>query len=152
VQVVVSDDEAEAADYSSSCWTWYEADGAEVRATKHAKPTDAQFKQCIAVYSLKPRSQQDCAFVAIHRNKKYQDARGSAVCPCRTVYVNGGSNRTLDVPIDAWQRAWEKVIRIYKENPDKREATGSHDAQAPWRLQREVGTEGLCHGCSGGLG
>jgi hypothetical protein len=37
--------------------------------------------------------------------------------------VNGGTNKTLDVPIDAWQRAWEKVIRIYKQNPDKREAT-----------------------------
>ena len=58
-QVVVMEDEAEAADHFPSCWTWYESDGAEVRATKHAKLTDAEFKQCIAVYSLKPRSQQE---------------------------------------------------------------------------------------------
>jgi hypothetical protein len=104
VVVVVSDDEAEATDH----FLWYETDEAEVRATKHAKLTDAEFKQCIAVYSLKPRNQQDCDFVAIHRNKKYQDTRGGKVCPCRTIYVNGGSNKTLDVPIDAWQRAWEE--------------------------------------------
>jgi uncharacterized protein with von Willebrand factor type A (vWA) domain len=34
-QVVVSDDEAEAADQFSDCWTWYEADEAEVRATNY---------------------------------------------------------------------------------------------------------------------
>jgi hypothetical protein len=112
--VVVSDDEAEAADHLPDCWTWYEADEAEVRATKHAKLSDAEFKQCIAVYSLKPRDQHDCAFVAIHRNKKYQDTRGGKACPCRTLFVNGGTNKTLDVPIDAWQRAWEKAICIYK--------------------------------------
>jgi hypothetical protein len=37
VQVVVSEDEAEAADHLPSCWTWYEADEAEVRAQKQAK-------------------------------------------------------------------------------------------------------------------
>jgi hypothetical protein len=119
LQVVVSDDEAEATDH----FLWHEADEAEVRTAKHAKLTDAEFKQRIAIFSLKPRSKQDCAFVAIHRNKKYQDTHGGKVCPCRTVYVNGGANKTLDVPIDAWQRAWEKVILIYKQNSNKREAT-----------------------------
>jgi hypothetical protein len=37
--------------------------------------------------------------------------------------VNGGSNKTLDVPIDAWQRAWGKAVLIYKHNSNKRDAT-----------------------------
>jgi hypothetical protein len=111
----VSGDEAEAADQFSDLWTWYEADEAEVRATRHAKLSDAEFKQCIAVFSLKPRDQRDCAFVAIHRNKKYQDTRGGKACPCRTIYVNGGTDKILEVPAEDWQRAWGKVIRIYKE-------------------------------------
>ena len=105
------------------CWDWYEADEAEVRAIKHAKLSDKEFKQCIAEFSLKPRDQNDCAFVAIHRNKKYKDKGGGKPCPCRTIFGNGGNNKTLEVPAEDWQRAWEKVIRIYKQNPDKREAT-----------------------------
>jgi hypothetical protein len=37
--------------------------------------------------------------------------------------VNGGTDKILDVPVEDWQRAWGKVIRIYKETLDKREAT-----------------------------
>jgi hypothetical protein len=103
-QVVVPGDEAEAADQVPDCWTWYEADEAEVRASRHAKLSDAEFKQCIAVYSLKPRDQHDCAFVAIHRNKKYQDTRGGKACSCRTIFVNGGTDKILEVPVEDWQR------------------------------------------------
>jgi hypothetical protein len=46
-QVVVSGDEAEAADQLPDCWTWYEADEAEVRATRHAKLSDAEFNQAV---------------------------------------------------------------------------------------------------------
>ena len=116
--VEVSGDEADAVE---DCWDWYEADEAEVRAIKHAKLSDKEFKQCIAEFSLKPRDQNDCAFVAIHRNKKYKDKGGGKPCPCRMIF--GGNNKTLEVPAEDWQRAWEKVIRIYKQNPDKREAT-----------------------------
>jgi hypothetical protein len=119
VHVGVSEDEVEATDQFTN---WYEADEAEVRDTRQAKLTETEFKACIAVFGLKPRSVQDCDFVAIHRNKKHKDGRGGKACPCRTVYVNGGRNKTLEVPIDAWQRAWEKAITIYKSNSNKKDA------------------------------
>jgi hypothetical protein len=39
------------------------------------------------------------------------------------IYGKGGTDKILEVPAEDWQKAWAKVIRIYKETPNKREAT-----------------------------
>jgi hypothetical protein len=67
----VPDDEAEATDHLTN---WYEADEAEVRATKHAKLTDAEFKQCIAVCLWSEAPQ--CAGLCFCRHSSQQAVPG----------------------------------------------------------------------------